>query len=112
VERVQVGGGRASTRWRILIHKLRPDHASGDSSSGDVTHQPGPRDTAQEHTPVLFHRMHQGLVSKRSTTTPPLPQAAPATTTCEHGDDPGRMQSGFPRCPLCRNHILRQQAPE
>jgi hypothetical protein len=32
VERVQVGGGRASTRWRILIHKLRPDVDSGHST--------------------------------------------------------------------------------
>src|SRR5512144_3154138 len=32
VERMQVGGGRASTRWRIIIHKLRPDLAPGHGS--------------------------------------------------------------------------------
>ncbi|MGE5761938.1 MAG: hypothetical protein ACM37V_16425, partial [Gemmatimonadota bacterium] len=25
LERVKIGGGRASTRWHIPIHKLRPD---------------------------------------------------------------------------------------
>src|SRR5512134_1001250 len=55
VERVQVGGGRASTRWRILIHKLRPDLAPGRSSSAGETQQPDPPDTAQERTPKFFH---------------------------------------------------------
>jgi hypothetical protein len=108
LERVQIGGGRASTRWRIVIHKLRPDHEVRPSSGDTATRQPEPQDTAQERTPKFSSRMHQGLVSKRSTPSPPLPQTAPATATCEHGDDPGRMRSGLPRCPLCRSHMLKQ----
>lgn len=111
IERVQVGGGRASTRWRIAVHRIRPDLASGpawrqagDSSPVGAAQQPERRDTAQEHTPKLFHWMHQGSVTERSPTTPPLP---PETSRCEHGDDLGRLSSGLPRCPLCRNRILQ-----
>jgi hypothetical protein len=101
IERVQVGGGRASTRWRICVHRLRSDLQAGHSSTDRATQQPAPGDTAQEHTPRLFHWMHRRSGGQRSTTTPPLP---PDTTTCEHGDDAGRLASGLPRCPLCRRH--------
>jgi hypothetical protein len=101
LERVQVGGGRASTRWRICVHKLKPDAAAGHTSSDAATQQPASPDTAQEHTPKLFHWMRRGSAGERSTPTP-LPN------TCEHGDNPGRLVSGLPRCPLCRSYTLRQ----
>src|SRR5512144_2386170 len=53
LEKVQVGGGRASTRWRIVLEKLGIRHASGT----DMTRQPSPHDTAQERTPKKFSRM-------------------------------------------------------
>ena len=107
VERVQVGGGRASTRWRIVVHKLRPGAQSGHTSRDALARQPERRDTAQERTPRLFHWMHRGSAGQRSITTPPLPAGARPSDTCEHGDDPGRMRSGLPRCPLCRRHQVR-----
>jgi hypothetical protein len=107
IERVQVGGGRASTRWRVLIHKLAPDVGSEHSSSAEKTQLPDPPDTAQERTPKLFHWIHRGSGGPRSANTSPLP---PDTTTCEHGDDPRRLPSGLPRCPLCRSYQLRQDA--
>src|SRR5512135_3294529 len=66
LERVQVGGGRASTRWRILIHKLRSDVGSGHASCDSATQQPAPPDTAQKQTPKFFPRMHQGSTERRS----------------------------------------------
>src|SRR5512135_996161 len=51
LERVKIGGGRASTRWRIPIHKLRPDHEQRPSSHTAPTHQPNRDDTAQNRTP-------------------------------------------------------------
>lgn len=105
VERVQVGGGRASTRWRVLIHKLRPDLGSGHSSDVPAAQQPERRDIAQEHTTRFFLRMHQGLAEGRSPTPPPLLRVI---KTCEHGDEAGLLRSGLPRCPLCRRHQSRQ----
>jgi hypothetical protein len=99
LERVQVGGGRASTRWRILIHKLRPDHETRHSSTSNQTQQPCSPDTALEHTPKFFPHMHQSAAGERSPT-PPLP----VIKTCEHGDETGLLRSGLPRCPLCRRH--------
>src|SRR5512135_3017261 len=82
VERVQVGGGRASTRWRILLHRLVPDAGAGHSSSASETQLPDRQDTAQEHKPKFFLRTHQGSAEERSPTTPPPPRII---KTCEHG---------------------------
>src|SRR5512135_485028 len=56
LERVQVGGGRASTRWRILIHKLQPDPESRHTSDGTATRQPALGDTAQDHSLKLSQK--------------------------------------------------------
>lgn len=105
IERVQVGGGRASTRWRILIHKLRSDVGSGHASCDSATQQPAPPDTAQKQTPKFFPRMHQGSTERRS---PGLPPTLHVVKTCEHGDETELLRSGLPRCPLCRHHSPRQ----
>ncbi len=47
LEKTQVGGGRASTRWKIVLEKLGIRHASGPA----VTPQPSRHDTAQEREP-------------------------------------------------------------
>src|SRR5512144_401252 len=108
LERVTVGGGRASTRWRIVVHKLRSDPQTRHSSADSPAQQPEPQDTAQEHTPKLFHRMYRGSAEERSSSPPPRPEGAPGSPQCVHGDDPGRLRSGLPRCPLCRRDRLRQ----
>ena len=104
LERIQLGGGRASTRWRVCVHKLRPDLQAGHSSTDHATRHPAPDDTAQERSPKLFHEMHGWSVTERPTTPPPLRNSASKTARCEHGDDPGRLVSGLPRCPLCRHY--------
>src|SRR5512135_1633759 len=81
LERVKVGGGRASTRWRIPIHKLRPDHGSGHSSHTAPTHQPHRADTAQNHTPWSFLRRNHPANSRRSSPAPP-PPTSPAPPVC------------------------------
>jgi hypothetical protein len=107
VERVQVGGGRASTRWRILIHRLRPNVGSRHGTQDSKTQQPSSPDTGQEHHQILFQEMHQVSVGERSTAPSSLsPSTSP--TTCEHGDRSGQLASGLPRCPLCRRNTLRQ----
>jgi hypothetical protein len=108
IERVQVGGGRASTRWRILIHRLRPDRDSRHTSSDTPAQQPSPPDTAQKHSPLLFQKTYQGSAGKRSTTPPAPPPAAEETARCEHGEELRRLATGRPRCPLCRRHSLWQ----
>src|SRR5512144_1336826 len=102
LERVQVGGGRASTRWRIVIHRIRPDLQSRHGSTDESAQQPEPQDTAQERTPKLFSRMHRGSADEKSPSPPPLPRDKTTPARCIHGDDPGRLRSGLPRCPLCR----------
>src|SRR5512144_932135 len=109
IERVQVGGGRASTRWRIVLHRLQPDFESRHSSQDTTARQPEQPDTAQEHTPNLFHWMHRGSAPKRSPTPPPRTPDTSPPTTCEHGDDPRRLSSGLPRCPLCRHHPIQRE---
>lgn len=44
IERVQVGGGRASTRWRIVLHKLRllQRHCLGGSWRLSTRHRRAP----------------------------------------------------------------------
>ncbi len=106
IERVQVGGGRASTRWRIVIHKLVPSAGAGNSSSTGATRLPDPCDTAQERTPKFFLRMHRGLAEGRSPAPPPPLRVI---KTCEHGDEIGLLQSGLPRCPSCRRHSPRKE---
>src|SRR5512144_2105529 len=108
LERVRVGSGRASTRWRICVHRLRPDQQAGHSSTDQVTQQPSAPDTAQAHTPKLFHGMRRGSAEERSPSPPPHPEGAPGSPQCVHGDDPGHLRSGLPRCPLCRRDRLRQ----
>lgn len=113
LERVQVGGGRASTRWRILVHRLRPDLESRHASQNGAAQQPGSPDTGQEHRPEYLHEMNRGSVGQQRSTTPlPVaslhPSKAKPPRTCEHGDDADRLPSGLPRCPLCRRYMLRQ----
>ena len=138
LEKVQVGGGRASTRWRIVIEKLGIRHGT----CPPLTPQPSPPDTAQEHTPKRVSWMFSGWSrrghpppgrSRPEADTfrrpgqpwpPPLPEqpakhsrwTGPPSTgalvsdVCEHGSRAGRMRSGLPWCPDCRSQIRRQGA--
>src|SRR5512142_85401 len=56
LEKVTVGGGRASTRWRIVLEKLGLRHGT----CPPLTPQPSPPDTTQEHTPKRVPWMFSG----------------------------------------------------
>jgi hypothetical protein len=102
LERVAVGGGRASTRWRILVEKLAPQLASRHTSSAVETRQPERRDTAQEHRPWFSRKMDQPTPAPATSPTPPSVAELRAAAVCDHGGDAGRLPDGRPKCPLCR----------
>jgi hypothetical protein len=105
---VQVGGGRASTRWRILIHKLRPDVDSGHSTRDNPAQQQGAPDTALEHRTRFFQKIDQVVAGQRARSTPPPRPDTGTQDACEHGEAAGRLSSGLPRCPLCRSQTRRR----
>ena len=136
LEKVKVGGGRASTRWRIVLEKLGLRH----STCPPLIPQPSPPDTAQEHPPKKFSRMFSGwprrdhLPGERpeGDTLPPSRAALAATPSgrtyealaldwaaaagtlvsevCEHDSRAGLMRSGLPWCPDCRSQARRRRA--
>src|SRR4051794_40380141 len=57
LERVAVGGGRSSTRWRVVVEKLVPQPASRHNSSAVERRQTERRGTAQDHRPWFFRKM-------------------------------------------------------
>jgi hypothetical protein len=88
VERVQVGGGRSSTRWRVAVDKLvqfapkKPEHTT----------------TAQPPEPVEPSRSRRWAWPSSK-----APVSTIVTTVCpEHGGDGGQLHDGTPRCPQCR----------
>jgi len=83
IERVRVGGGRSSTRWRVIVDKLReaaPAPAEEPPPSPDTSEQPAPR---PRRRPWFSHQ---------STST------AVASICPEHGGDGGTLKNGMPRC--------------
>lgn len=114
LEKVEVGGGRASTRWRILLDKLiehlpKPD--PGHATSAVESRQQSPRGTGLERSPVK-----QGIHMPWSRRNAPSPQVAPTfeppiEAVCEeHGSTAGILPSGLPRCPGCRRVVERLRA--
>src|SRR5512143_304697 len=95
LERVAVGGGRRSTRWRICVDRLRPAPAPTAppraSSQPTLSRQPARAEPAQERRGVS-----QGTYS-------PSGPAEVITEVCEHGHRAGLMPTkGLPWCPVCR----------
>jgi hypothetical protein len=101
LERVVVGGGRSSTRWRIVVDKLAPQLASRHNSSAVETHQNGRGDTAQEHRPWFSRRMDRSAPAPNAVTPPSMAELR-LTSLCDHGGDARRLADGRPKCPLCR----------
>ena len=100
LERVQVGGGRASTRWRIILARLgfggepadEPANP-GHSSVGQSTQEPRQPDTAQGPARKTFTRLLGAPVGM---------SPAPASVCTDHGSEGGFLADGRPRCPSCR----------
>jgi hypothetical protein len=88
VERVQVGGGRSSTRWRVVVDKL----------AELAPKAPEQTTTAQSPTPAKPSRPSRWPWANSK---PPV--STIVTTVCpEHGGDGGQLHDGTPRCPQCR----------
>jgi hypothetical protein len=101
LERIVVGGGRSSTRWRIVVDKLAPQLASRHNSGAVETRQTGRDDTAQERRPWFSRRMDPPAPVSKSVTPPSLLELRSASV-CAHGGDGGRLPDGQAKCPLCR----------
>jgi hypothetical protein len=101
LERVTVGGGRSSTRWRVVVERLVPPPASRHNSSAVKTQQTERRDTAQDRRPWFFRKMDRPAPTPERPTLPALAQLRSAPV-CDHGGDAGRLPDGRPKCPLCR----------
>jgi len=101
LERVTVGGGRSSTRWRVVVEKLVPQPASRHNSSAVKAQQPERRDTAQDRHPWFSRRMDRPAPTPERPTLPSIAQLRSAPV-CDHGGDAGRLPDGRPKCPLCR----------
>src|SRR5512144_1377895 len=56
LERVAIGGGRRSTRWRIRVDRLCPTPPPDSPRAGSqppMSHQPAQDEPAQGHTPIF-----------------------------------------------------------
>lgn len=102
IERVEVGGGRASTRWRILVDKIVSTLTPGHSSRPPAIQQPELRDTAQTHTPKSFQEMNPGTPAQRRNANARLRELLDVAV-CEHGGLAGLLPDGRHRCPQCRS---------
>ena len=99
VERVRVGGGRSSTRWRVVVDKLTqfaskpPAVQNAPNTQGDTVAS-APRTARPSRWPWSKPRSHPSTI---------------VTTICDaHGGDGGALPDGTPRCPQCRQ---RSRAP-
>jgi hypothetical protein len=106
IERVQLGGGRASTRWRIVVDKISSALTSRHSSGPPEARQPEREDTAQARSPKSFPEMNRGTPAQQRKANPRL-QEILNVPVCEHGGLAGLLPDGRHRCPQCR-HLARR----
>ncbi len=102
LERVTVGGGRSSTRWRIVVDKLTSLIASGHTSGPTETHQTERGDTALERNKWFFPKIDRHVSVPVTSPTPPSLAELRSAPLCDHGDAGGQLTDGRPKCPLCR----------
>lgn len=107
LERVEVGGGRASTRWRIIVSKIVEALTPRHSSEALSAQQPAQSDTAQSHKPKSFQEMYRRTVTRTTTANEQLHNMLNAPV-CEHGGLAGLLPDGVPRCPQCRREASRR----
>ena len=107
IERVEVGGGRASTRWRILVDKIVSTLSSGHSSQPVEAQQPAHPDTGQGRIPKSFQEMYPETPAQRRTASTQLREILSAPL-CEHGGLAGLLPGGTHRCAQCRRVSARR----
>lgn len=101
VERTQVGGGRAATRWRVVVEKLA--HFATPSNPSSATSQPSNADEPRSRWP---------WPNSWRDRSPAAPSSPLVTSICsEHGGDGGTLADGSPRCPQCRRSQMSPQPP-
>ena len=99
IERVRQGGGRLSTRWRIVVDKLAPVGTKPPEQPQLPDRVNAPSSKAQSWRPHWPRRE------------PASPSSPAVLTICaDHGGDGGSLSDGTPRCPQCRAR-QRQRAP-
>jgi hypothetical protein len=108
LEKVEVGGGRKSTRWRIVLGQLvehLPTPHPGHAPRPAAAQPPGGRDTTLERAPDVRRRSWPW--SRPEPVVPSFPP--PITDVCEaHGSAGGVLPDGItPRCPSCRRYVER-----
>lgn len=86
--KVQIGGGRKSTRWRLVLERLGLGHTSDQAVT---PHQPEP-ETAQAVARIYVRPSSRG----------PAGMSPHVEQVCEHGGSADLLPSGLPRCPICR----------
>src|SRR5512135_2375428 len=97
LKKIQVGGGRASTRWKIVLEKLGIRHTSRPG----VTPQPSPPDTAQEREPKRLGKTFSRWRRDRdhAPRRPPLqPQTEPPAQTTPNTTPPQAPDTVFDTC--------------
>src|SRR5512142_1141445 len=109
LERVAVGGGRCSTRWRICVERLRPapaPAAPAATASAPPPPRPGsPRASWWSSASQQLDRGEPALGHTQifSQSYTPSGPAEPVTEVCEHGQRAGLMPTkALPWCPIYR----------
>jgi len=97
--KIEVGGGRRSTRWLLDLQRLGFSSSPRDTTPQSPTPQPPEPDTAQEHRPKTFEKP-----SSRG----PAGMSPPVLETCTHGGDASTLPDGSPRCAICRRQRTTQ----
>src|SRR5512143_1813879 len=106
LERVAVGGGRLSTRWRICVERLRPAPPPAPPASAPPPPPSGPP-RASRWASVIQQlgrgepALERAQIFSESYT--PSGPAEPVTEVCQHGQRAGLMPTkALPWCPVCR----------
>lgn len=101
IERLEVGGGRASTKWKIVVDKLASNHSTRHTSSDTEVQQAERPDTAQGHYPKFYPEMNP-IGSPRKNQPSESVASVIDQSLCDHGFPAGLLPSGTHRCPTCR----------
>jgi hypothetical protein len=108
LERVKVGGGRASTKWRIAVDKIASNLGSRHTSSDTPAQQPDRHDTAQGPSPKSYLEMYRAAQRQKNGPSGAV-QDVLERPLCDHGFAAGLLPSGKPRCPMCRRQPLMRR---
>ncbi len=98
VERVRVGGGRAATRWRVVVERLANFATTPPAAPSGPAAPPSTNARPSRWRWASSWRDRSRIVT-----------SSPAVTLIcpDHGGDGGTLADGSPRCPQCRQSQAR-----